>query len=188
MKNILIIAALLAFVVGAQAQYPSGKLFNLEVINELVSAYTEATVLVVDTLTVPENAVINIGDGGEISSRFFGNMIFRTTTATPNFSLLCEWNFMQVVLGRIPADSITANSNITRWWTMQCKDTYFRLYAKDTDGALAVQADSSGTVDFPVGLTAGTIEADNGWTGTWVNAESDTVHVVGGIITDVVSP
>lgn len=46
----------------------------------------------------------------------------------------------------------------------------------------------SGTVNIITDLTAGTIEADNGFSGSWVNAESDTVKVIGGIIVDVVSP
>ena len=56
-------------------------------------------------------------------------------------------------------------------------------------GELLVEVSlNTGAVDVETDFTAGTIQADNGWTGTWVNAESDTVHVVGGVITDVVSP
>lgn len=43
-----------------------------------------------------------------------------------------------------------------------------------------------GDADVQNDLTAGTIQADNGYTGTWVNNEAKTVTVVGGVITSVV--
>ena len=43
----------------------------------------------------------------------------------------------------------------------------------------------SDDADIVGDLTAGTIQADNGYTGSWVNNEGNTVTVVGGIITDV---
>jgi len=45
--------------------------------------------------------------------------------------------------------------------------------------------DSAGDVDVIGDFTAGTIQADDGFTGNWTNNEGDTVTVVGGIITDV---
>ena len=50
---------------------------------------------------------------------------------------------------------------------------------------LAVIIDSSQGMDVVGDFTAGTIQADNGYTGSWVNAEGSTVTVVGGVITDV---
>lgn len=43
----------------------------------------------------------------------------------------------------------------------------------------------NGDLDVVNSLTAGTIQADNGYTGSWTNNEGNTVTVVGGIITDV---
>jgi hypothetical protein len=42
-----------------------------------------------------------------------------------------------------------------------------------------------GAVDVAGDFTAGTIQADNGFTGTFTNGDGDTVTVAGGIITDV---
>ena len=47
---------------------------------------------------------------------------------------------------------------------------------------LAIFADD---VDIVGDLTAGTIQSDNGFTGSFTNGDGDTVTVVGGIITDV---
>lgn len=44
---------------------------------------------------------------------------------------------------------------------------------------------SSGDVDVPADFTAGTIQADNGYTGSFTNGDGNTVTVVGGIITGV---
>jgi len=46
-------------------------------------------------------------------------------------------------------------------------------------------ARDTGNVDVVTNFTAGTIQADNGFTGSWVNNEGDTVTVVGGVITNV---
>lgn len=46
-------------------------------------------------------------------------------------------------------------------------------------------ARDTGNVDVVTNFTAGTIQADDGFTGSWVNNEGDTVTVVGGIITGV---
>ncbi len=51
-----------------------------------------------------------------------------------------------------------------------------------------LSADFAGDLDVVGDLTAGTIKADDGFTGSWVNAEGDTVNVVSGIITSVVTP
>ena len=45
--------------------------------------------------------------------------------------------------------------------------------------------DGSGNVDVVGDFTAGTIQADDGWTGSFTNGDGDTVTVTGGIITDV---
>lgn len=42
-----------------------------------------------------------------------------------------------------------------------------------------------GNLDVVNNLTAGTIQADDGFSGSWVNNEGDTVTIVGGIITSV---
>lgn len=188
MKKLLVMSILL-FAVGAYAQYPSGKLFNLEVINQLISEYTESDVLETDTLNIPNGSVINLGDM-ELSSRNNGDILFfRSAQTTPNFNFLSEWGSMVLSFGRIHEDSVSSYSAYTKWWFAEMGESYVGFASGEPgDFTLAVLFDSSGTVDFPEGITSGTIEADNGWTGTWVNAESDTVHVVGGIITDVVSP
>jgi len=51
--------------------------------------------------------------------------------------------------------------------------------------AEGLRINSNADVDIVNDLTAGTIQADNGYTGSWTNAESNTVTVVGGVITDV---
>lgn len=48
-----------------------------------------------------------------------------------------------------------------------------------------VRIDSAGLVDVIGNFTAGTIQADNGFTGSFTNGVGDTVTVVGGMITDV---
>jgi hypothetical protein len=76
------------------------------------------------------------------------------------------------------------------------------LYTKAVPGDFVISVTSDGTCDFlldnislkPItggdldaigDLTAGTIQADDGFTGNWVNNEGDTVTVAGGVITDV---
>ena len=57
-----------------------------------------------------------------------------------------------------------------------------------TNNLARVKITSAGDVDVVNNLTAGTIQADDGFTGSWLNNEGDTVTVVGGIITDVSAP
>jgi hypothetical protein len=49
----------------------------------------------------------------------------------------------------------------------------------------AISMLSDGSVDVPGDFTAGSVQADNGYTGSWINSEGNTVTVVGGIITGV---
>jgi len=59
------------------------------------------------------------------------------------------------------------------------------FYVEDSANAKQFSVDSDGNTDAVGDFTAGTIQADNGFTGSWVNAEGDTVTVVGGVITGV---
>jgi hypothetical protein len=68
--------------------------------------------------------------------------------------------------------------------TVPCK---LDILTQGSSGGLnsRILIDETGDVDVPLDFTAGTIQADNGYTGSWVNNEGNTVTVVGGIITDV---
>lgn len=60
------------------------------------------------------------------------------------------------------------------------------LFQGANNGSFGTLASFDGDAFDVVGdFTAGTIQADDGYTGTWVNNEGNTVTVVGGIITDV---
>ena len=58
-----------------------------------------------------------------------------------------------------------------------------QLYAADTQ---AITIDSNADVDILNDLTAGTIQADNGATGSFTTVDSKTVTVTKGIIVSIV--
>ncbi len=106
------------------------------------------------------------------------------------------WN-TQTGLALWNTDFINDSSNWERLYLTASKSYYSIEIAKagtgtnlyplyfQMGGNNALVIDTNADVDIPNDLTAGTIQADNGYTGSWVNAEANTVTVVGGIITDV---
>jgi len=75
--------------------------------------------------------------------------------------------------------STVVNHVSTLDWNAYVVDVLSANVEIDTTIVLKLDTDVEGD------LTASTIQADNGFTGSFTNGDGDTVTVVGGIITDV---
>jgi hypothetical protein len=186
----------------ASAQLVNGKfavLYAQEILGVVSAAMDSlaADYMETDTLVIGNGSVL-VNSLGKISAHFYNvstASVFSDTSKTSGVLFEPIYSYSE---GEITSGAIALGLNST--WNVMDPDKWTLVYS---DSTLVLQTGiappavgkkifeamlATGNIDFPNGITAGTIEADNGWTGTWVNAESDTVHVVGGIIVDVVSP